>query len=213
MVHKLVENEEQDKPFINKTKVFVSSSNSIRSFKRKWHHLRYRVSKLPVRLWNSFGIIKLLLISVLFPQYLCLIFMKYFNFYINSWFLLILSGLFCQKYSFNFVLLFVDLAPIFFVFFSFSGDSKPGQELSNQGSLAALVDKPGFWMYCKFSVFVHNTKFSIQFIILAIPFPLSSGLRIQPGPFSFFAFFNSCQLLLASGISMLYGIFRWIGSQ
>ena len=80
VVHNLVENEEQDKLFINKTKVFVSSSNSIRRFKRKWHHLRYRVSKLPVRLWNSFGIIKLLLVSVLFPQYLCLIFMKYFNF-------------------------------------------------------------------------------------------------------------------------------------
>ena len=119
VVHNLVENEEQDKLFINKTSGFVSSSNSIRRFKRKWHHLRYRVSKLPVRLWNSFGIIKLLFISVLFPQYLCLIFMKYFNFYINSWFLLFLSGLFCQKYSFNFVLLFVDLAPIFLVFSPF----------------------------------------------------------------------------------------------
>jgi len=58
--------------------------------------------------------------------------------------LAIFFGLFCQKYSYNFVLLFVDFAPIFFVFFSFSGDSKPGLELSNQVSLATLVDKPGF---------------------------------------------------------------------
>ena len=115
-----------------------------------------------------------------------------FQFYINSWFLLILSGLFCQKYSFNFVLLFVDFAPIFFGFSPFQETASLARYLSYQGPLAALVDKPGVWMYYKFSVFVHNTKFSIKFIILAIPFPLSSGLRFQPGPFSLFAFLNSC---------------------
>ena len=61
-------------------------------------------------------------------------------------------------------------------------------------------------MYCKFSVTDHNTKFSIQFNHISHSFPVLKWLEDPARTLQLFTFINSCQTLLASGISMLNGL-------